>query len=100
MLFPVRCFTCNKAIGGRYREYIRRRDKYRREKNVTSEILLTSATTAKDVGKMAKRQPVNANKQSRQSSYRTAEARAMDELHMNRYCCRRHFMCDIDIIDI
>ena len=81
-------------------EYVRRLAKYRNESGDMSEVLLTSTTDISQVKKMAKRRPVSDTMAERKGTSRTPEARAMDELHVNRYCCRRHFLCDIDIIDI
>jgi DNA-directed RNA polymerase subunit N (RpoN/RPB10) len=30
----------------------------------------------------------------------TAEAKALKELKVNRMCCRTHFLCNVDMIDI
>ena len=90
MLFPIACFTCNKSIGGRYKKYKSLRQKYRSEQNITTEILISSRTLPETVSKMA----------DRGGTHRTPEAKALDQLHINRYCCRRHFLCDIDVMTI
>ena len=90
MLFPVRCFTCNKAIGGRHKKYVELLQKYKGKHK--SCVLISSRTPPETVRKMAQR--------GRNNIDRTAEAMALDALHLNRYCCRRHFMCDIDVLTI
>lgn len=64
---PIRCYTCNLPIAGKWITYLELVKKYR-GKGVT-EIPYLDAKTDK-----------------------TAEGRAMDELDLTRECCRRHFL--------
>ena len=57
MLIPVRCFSCNKVIGGYYEEFIERKD--------------NGENTSK----------------------------IMDELGIERYCCRKIFISHVALID-
>ena len=57
MLVPVRCFSCNKVIGGRYEEFLERRENGEEPSQV------------------------------------------MDELGIDRYCCRKIYVSHIDLID-
>ena len=57
MLVPVRCFSCNKVIGGNYAEFVERRE------------------NGEDPGQV------------------------MDELGIDRYCCRKIYVSHIDLID-
>ena len=57
MLVPVRCFSCNKVIGGNYEEFVERRE------------------NGEDPGQV------------------------MDELGIDRYCCRKIYVTHIDLID-
>ena len=57
MLIPVRCFTCNKVIGGHYEEF--------------------SERVSKDEDAAA----------------------VMDDLGIERYCCRRIYMAHTNLID-
>ena len=57
MLIPVRCFTCNKVIGGHYEKFCERVAK----------------------GENA--------------------AEVMNDLGIERYCCRRIYMAHTDLID-
>ncbi len=41
MLIPVRCFSCNKVIGGKYEEFIERRDKGEDPAEVMSDLGIT-----------------------------------------------------------
>ena len=57
MLIPVRCFSCNKIVGGTYEEFVERRE------------------SGED------------------------PAKVMDDLGINRYCCRKIYVSHLDLID-
>jgi len=68
---PIRCYTCNLPIAGKWKVYLnlvreKRAEDGRAEKDDL--VYLTSATKV------------------------TAEGRAMTELGLSRECCRRHFL--------
>jgi DNA-directed RNA polymerase I, II, and III subunit RPABC5 len=74
MIIPIRCVSCNNIIAGKYLSYIDLVDKNRKKEGKTEMEYLTSTTT------------------------KTAEGKALDELGMNRPCCRRHFLTHVDLI--
>lgn len=57
MLIPVRCFSCNKVIGGHYEKFVERK------------------ANGENPGEV------------------------MDDLGVNRYCCRKNFVSHVDLID-
>jgi len=57
MLIPVRCFSCNKIVGGSYEEFVERRE------------------NGED------------------------PAKVMDDLGIERYCCRKIYVSHLDLID-
>ena len=57
MLVPVRCFSCNKVVGGTYEEFVERRE------------------NGED------------------------PAIVMDDLGIERYCCRKIYVSHLDLID-
>jgi DNA-directed RNA polymerase subunit N (RpoN/RPB10) len=65
---PVRCYTCNLPIAGKWLTFLDMIKKYRAAEGRTELVYLTQTTT------------------------KTAEGRAMDELGLTRECCRRHFL--------
>jgi len=73
MIIPVRCFTCGKVLADKW-EY------YQRE----SQKLYTSGEDDKQKDKYF-------------SEPRTKEI--LDKLGLDRYCCRRHMLGHVDIID-
>tara|TARA_B100000900_G_C20031046_1_gene493992 strand:+ start:119 stop:352 length:234 start_codon:yes stop_codon:yes gene_type:complete len=77
MIIPVKCFTCGKVLADKYNYYIKTVKKMKVEKNLNenSVIYLTEKTTEK-----------------------TPEGLTMDELGLNKICCRRHFLTHVDIV--
>lgn len=74
MLFPIRCVSCNAVIAGKYEIYLEKVKEYRERLN-QKEMEYLSATTTK-----------------------TAEGKALDDLGVNRMCCRRHFLSHVDLV--
>ena len=77
MLIPVKCFTCGKVLADKYRAYeVRVREKKSGQNmNVDGVIYLTEANRDK-----------------------TPEGIVLDELKLDKYCCRRHMLTHVDII--
>ena len=78
MIFPVRCMTCSKVIGGMYNFYFEKVDNEKKKKSNSDDGLFKIITFNKD--KMEK----------------TVEGKVLDELKIKRYCCRRHFLTHVD----
>jgi DNA-directed RNA polymerase subunit N (RpoN/RPB10) len=76
MIIPVRCVTCGNVIGNQYRYYL---DEVRRLKIAKGE----------DVEKVHYLTKKNAEK--------TVEGMVLDDLGIKDMCCRRHFLCHVDI---
>lgn len=68
---PIRCYTCNLPIAGKWRKYLEMVRDFRVEdgRPEKDELVYLTSTTKK-----------------------TAEGRAMDGLGLTRECCRRHFL--------
>jgi DNA-directed RNA polymerase subunit N (RpoN/RPB10) len=68
---PIRCYTCNLPIAGKWLTFLELIKKFRKAdgRDETDELEYLTQTTTK-----------------------TAEGRAMDELGLTRECCRRHFL--------
>lgn len=80
MIIPVRCFTCGNVLASKYKFYLKRLSEEREKQNI-SETIIVSAEN------------INTDKIEN-----TPEKIVMDELKLNRYCCRRHFISQVDII--
>jgi DNA-directed RNA polymerase I, II, and III subunit RPABC5 len=74
MIIPIRCISCNNIIAGKYLAYLALVDKNRKKDGKTEMEYLTNTTV------------------------KTAEGKALDELNLKRVCCRRHFLSHVDLI--
>ena len=76
MIIPVKCFTCGKVLADKYLYYIREV----REKKLAGGL---------EGGAVVYLTKENVKK--------TPEGIVMDELRLNKYCCRRHMLTHVDI---
>ena len=83
MIIPVRCFTCNKIIGDKYstylskiQEYEKKNPDYKNNRTIDNNII-----TKGDIEK-------------------SIQGIVLDDLQIHRYCCRRMFLTQVDIVDI
>ena len=68
---PIRCYTCNLPIAGRWKRFLELVTQYRKDDGrPEKDDLLYLTNTTKE----------------------TAEGRAMTSLGLTRECCRRHFL--------
>jgi len=75
MLIPVKCVTCGKVLGNKFRAYERRiREKKINSGDISKVTYFTSNTKDK-----------------------TPEGLTLDELKLNKLCCRRHMLTHVDI---
>lgn len=75
MIIPVKCFTCGKVLANKYQFYIREVRKAKSEGNDTSSVTYLTNTNIE----------------------KTAEGRILDQLGLNKICCRRHMLTHVDI---
>tara|TARA_B100001094_G_scaffold59164_2_gene54655 strand:+ start:258 stop:509 length:252 start_codon:yes stop_codon:yes gene_type:complete len=81
MIIPVRCFTCGAVLADKWVQYNTLINEYRKDtKHKDVELLDIDALTSNN-------NPV------------TAEYKALQDLDISRVCCRRHFLCNVDMID-
>tara|TARA_B100001250_G_scaffold399795_1_gene409574 strand:+ start:649 stop:906 length:258 start_codon:yes stop_codon:yes gene_type:complete len=82
MIIPVRCFTCGKVIGSKWKRY--------------QELVTENRIKA---GKDPKEDSVlDIVYLSGDSKEKTPEAMALDTLGLTRYCCRRHMLGHVDLV--
>lgn len=86
MIFPVRCMTCNQCIGDQWIEY-------QNIVNTQKSTQQRSYTQVVDVPFLQQSNEDVINK-------KTPERVAFEKLGIHRMCCRRHFLCHIEMIDI
>ena len=81
MLIPIRCFTCGKVLADKYDYYL------------------------KEVQKLQKKDDLkdDSNKKDSDEEYKHFESLRtgpiLDKLGLNRYCCRRHMLGTVDMMD-
>ena len=76
MIIPVKCFTCGNVLANKYQYYLEKV----REKKISKDM---------DVSKV-----IYLTKEHR---YKTPEGEVLDELRLNKICCRRHMLTHVDI---
>ena len=76
MLIPVKCFTCGKVLGNKYRFYQKeiQKKKINKSMEINKVVYLTNDFIDK-----------------------TPEGEVMDQLNLTKYCCRRHMLTHVDI---
>ena len=77
MIIPIRCMTCGKILADKWNKYVSIINK-NRDSNYRVKILDISLDNVPQ----------------------TPEAKALDELNIKRYCCRRHMLTSVNLIDI
>ena len=76
MIIPIRCVSCNNVIAGKWLSYV---DK------------------VKELKKKDGRPENDEIQYLNQLTTKTAEGKALDELGINRMCCRRHILTHVDL---
>lgn len=76
MIIPVKCFTCGEVLANKYRFYLEevRKKKLAKSMEVDKVIYLTSEFHDK-----------------------TPEGEVLNDLGLNKMCCRRHMLTHVDI---
>ena len=76
MIIPVKCFTCGMVIADKYRFYLEevRKKKLEKGMDIDRVIYLT-----------------------KEFSEKTPEGEVLDDLGLNKMCCRRHMLTHVDI---
>ena len=77
MIIPVKCFTCGKVLANKYQYYQRevRKRKISLDLPLSGVIYLTNSNVQK-----------------------TPEAIVLDDLGLDKICCRRHMLTHVDIL--
>ena len=92
MIVPIRCFTCGKVIADKYDYYIKESEKLK----------LNAETNKKNQANQAKEEQANAIQEAHDTRHfdtiRTGEL--LDSMGLTRYCCRRHMLSTVDMMEI
>ena len=76
MIIPVKCFSCGKVLGNKYRYYQREIEKRKLSKSMELDKVIYLTKDNMD---------------------KTPEGEVMDELGLTKYCCRRHLLTHVNI---
>ena len=76
MIIPVKCFTCGKVLADKYQYYLEQVRKKKIAKGMQVEKVIYLTTDYID---------------------KTPEGEVLDNLGLNRMCCRRHILTHVDI---
>ena len=76
MIIPVKCFTCGKVLADKYRYYKEEVNKANSNNDVSVDDIIYFTTDNTD---------------------KTINGRVLDDLKLNKICCRRHMMLIINI---
>lgn len=81
MIIPIRCFTCGKPISHLYEKYLKmiEEDYYKND--------------SKEIKRFIDIETLENEKE------KSPECKALDELGLTRYCCRRMFLGCVDLTD-
>tara|TARA_B110001469_G_C9302562_1_gene164409 strand:+ start:29 stop:265 length:237 start_codon:yes stop_codon:yes gene_type:complete len=77
MIIPIRCFTCGKILADKWATYL--------------EMVRSDADYSKNM---------NIINLESENITKTPEGKALDKLGLKRYCCRRHLITHVDLIEI
>lgn len=117
MIIPVRCFSCGKTIGDKYDYYLKESEALRKALE-SAEIAAPAAAVATTSGgapKGAAAKPSTsaaaaaaaapaipgANLKGAEKHFETLKTGALlDALGLTRYCCRRHMLTTVDMMDV
>tara|TARA_Y100000389_G_scaffold28813_1_gene24583 strand:- start:2221 stop:2472 length:252 start_codon:yes stop_codon:yes gene_type:complete len=82
MIIPIRCFTCGAVISDKWLEYER--------------LVATERTNTKETDvELLDIDTLESNEKTV-----TAEYKALEKLNVKRICCRRHFLTNVDMIEL
>lgn len=79
MIIPIKCFTCGKILADKYLYY--------NKKVIELKLQDKEQSTTNDIKYLDSSNPK-----------KTPEGKIMDELGLNKICCRRHMLTHVDIL--
>jgi DNA-directed RNA polymerase subunit N (RpoN/RPB10) len=118
MIIPVRCFSCGKTIGDKYDYYLKESEALRKaqESEAAAAAAEAGATTSGGAPKKAAAaakpgtsaaaaaKPAaipGASLKGAEKHFETLKTGALlDALGLTRYCCRRHMLTTVDMMEI
>ena len=94
MIIPIRCFTCGKVLADKYDYYVAEA----RKLSSSGDVPVATATAPPASGQSGAA-PAAASAQTHHFD-KVKTGPILDKLGLTRYCCRRHMIAHVDLIDI
>lgn len=85
MIIPVKCFTCGKVLADKYRYY-------------QSKVIMEKRQLKMPTNKVVYFNDLVSSSGADVAIEKSPEAKALDELGLDKPCCRRHFLTHVDIL--
>ena len=92
MIIPVRCFSCNRVIGSKYRKYkelVAAADKKALEKGQSIENIISANEDLASQEALVKYSDI----------FDALGLGGLSKGNTGRYCCKRHIISHIDLLD-
>lgn len=83
MLIPIRCFTCGKVLADKYDVYVERVQKLEKE-----------------VLEKERKGERHESHHDHTAFDRISKKALLDEMGLTRYCCRRHMLSQVDMMEV
>ena len=80
MIIPIRCFTCNKIIAHLWEEYLNKIQMAYLDENIAND-RKNRFVSVEDL------------------ENKTVEGKILDDMGLNKYCCRRMMLSHVDLCD-
>jgi DNA-directed RNA polymerase subunit N (RpoN/RPB10) len=85
MIIPIRCFTCGKVLADKYDYYLKEVQKLQKKEE------------AKEDKPLSKKKAAEEQDLKDFDALRTGPI--LDKMGLSRYCCRRHMLSTVDMMD-
>ena len=86
MIIPIRCFTCNNKIANKYEAYNLALEKKKQNLNEEKDEQILTTEIIKNI------------KNGDNENLKSLIGQTLDDIGIKRYCCRRHFIGHIELI--
>ena len=94
MIIPIRCFTCGKVLADKYDYYVAEARKLSSVGDAPAPSQSGAALSGAALSATA------ASSGQTQHFDKVKTGPILDKLGLTRYCCRRHMIAHVDLIDI
>ena len=79
MIIPVRCFTCGTILADKWEYFVKKVDELEKKEKKSDEFVYSTQHEYFD---------------------KSAKGVVLDELQLKKYCCRRHMLAHVYLIEI